>query len=240
MADRSRLLLTVSTLSLTAMAALGGCVETFDGNGVAAEEIRAERDFDRVSSRGVLEVSIAPGDFSVGLHIDENLLEHIDTFVSGDTLVIEVQGGNIGDVLPGPHVIISMPSLVGAELRGTGKLTTEDFDEEGPVTVQLGGTGEVSWTGSTPELSAVLNGGGEMFLDGSADRAEYYVSGAGRLDARELTAQRADVEISGSGNVQATVDGRVDARIEGTGSIELLGDVDEGSWDEGDGSIVAR
>ena len=32
----------------------------------------------------------------------------------------------------------------------------------------------------------------------------------------------------------------VDARIEGTGNIQLQGDVDEGQWDEGDGSIVAR
>ena len=239
MAERAQLSRSLSLAALW-LAALGGCVETFDGNGVAADEVRGERDFNSVSSRGVLEVSIAQGDFSVALHLDENLLEHIDTFVSGDTLVIEVEGGNIGDHVPGPHVIISMPSLSGAELRGTGTLTTEDFDEDGPVAVQLGGTGEVYWTGSTPELTATLNGGGEMFLSGSADRADYYVSGAGRLDARELTAQAADVEISGSGNVQATVDGRVDARIEGTGSIVLQGDVDEGQWDEGDGSIVAR
>jgi hypothetical protein len=68
----------------------------------------------------------------------------------------------------------------------------------------------------------------------------YYVRGTGTLDARDLTAQAADIEVDGEGTLSATVDGQVDARAR-AGSIELFGDVVEGTWSVTDeGSIDAN
>jgi hypothetical protein len=125
------------TLPLRELAALvgaasifaSGCVETFDGNGVPADESRPSSGFDRVTSRGPLDVAITQGDFAVGVHIDQNLLSRIGTTVSGDTLIIQAEGGNLGDIVAGPHITIAMPSLVGAEMRGTGTFTVDGFDE---------------------------------------------------------------------------------------------------------------
>jgi hypothetical protein len=215
-----------------------GCIETFDGNGVPAEEDRPVRDFDRVSSHGVLEVAITEGAYAVSVHIDQNLLSRLSTEVSGDTLVIQAEGGNLGDILPGPHVTIAMPSLVGAELRGTGTFDAEGFDEDEPVDVTLSGSGKMTWSGDASSLDAVLNGGGELQLDGSAARVDYHLAGAGSLDASGLTAGAADIEVEGTGSVTATVDGRVDAKVTGTGSIELRGDVTKGSWIEAEGGTI--
>jgi hypothetical protein len=52
-----------------------------------------------------------------------------------------------------------------------------------------------------------------------------------------LTAQDANIELSGSGSIIATVDGRVDAKVT-AGSVELFGDVDEGTWEEIDGGTI--
>jgi putative autotransporter adhesin-like protein len=215
-----------------------GCVETFDGNGVLAEEERSVRDFDRVSSHGVLEVSISEGPFAVAVHIDQNLLSRLSTTVSGDTLLIQAEGGNLVGILPGPHVTISMPSLLGAELRGTGSFDAEGFDEDEPVDVTLSGSGKMSWSGDASSLDAVLNGGGELTLAGSAARVDYHLAGAGSLDAHGLTAGAANIELEGTGSVSATVDGRVDAKVTGTGSIELAGDVSKGAWIEAEGGTI--
>jgi hypothetical protein len=215
-----------------------GCVETFDGNGVPADEERPLSGFDRVSSRGLLEVAITQGDFAVAVHIDQNLLSRLSTTLSGDTLIIQAEGGNLGDIVPGPHVTIAMPSLVGAELRGTGAFSAKGFDEETPVDVILSGSGDMSWSGDASSLDAVLNGAGELTLKGSAASVDYHLAGVGAFDARDFSAGAANIEVEGTGTLTATVDGRVDAKVTGAGSIELFGDVKKGSWIEAEGGTI--
>lgn len=222
-----------------AAALLPGCVEMFDGNGVLDEEVRPVRDFTRVHSRGVLDVTLTEGEFAVTVHIDENLLPHVRTTVSDDTLLISVEGGNIRGYLPGPHVVVAMPALRDAELTGSGSLVSTGFDADTDVSLELSGSGRLSWSGTASGLDALLAGSGELSLDGSAQTAELLLRGSGTLDARDLTARGANIEVDGSGSISATVDGRVDARAAGSGSIELFGDVSEGVWEEvGDATIT--
>jgi hypothetical protein len=218
------------------LAVLSGCVETFDGNGVAGSEEREVADFDSIVARGELEVVVTEGPFAVRVTIDENLLERIQAENNGGRLEVAAFGGNLGDILPGPHVTISMPELRSLELSGTGSVTATDFSESENVSLRLSGAGDLRWSGDAPGVLAELNGSGELTVGGSASRVTYLLTGAGTLDATALRARSANIEVRGSGNVSATVDGVVDARVEGTGTIELLGNVIEGNWvmlDEG-------
>jgi putative autotransporter adhesin-like protein len=214
------------------LSALAGCVQSFDGNGVPAEEARTATGFDRVSARGALDIEVERGDFAVGVSIDENLISRVATNLDGRSLLIRFEGGNLGDHLPGPHVRVRMPVLTDVELNGSGRLTARGFDGEEPANVELSGSGEVNWSGSSDSLDVVLNGSGDLTVTGEATRAHYFLAGSGTLDARELTAAGANIELEGSGSIQATVNGRVDARIEGSGTIELLGNVTRGDWSQ--------
>jgi hypothetical protein len=219
---------------------LPGCVDILDGNGVPGEDERELPEFERIVTQGNLDLMVTEGAFAVTVHIDENLVERVSTTVSGDTLDVEVEGGNLGEFLDGPHVIISMPELTGAELRGGGSVTATGFDGGGSVLLRALGAGRLSWTGRADEIGAGLEGTAEVTLSGRADAAVYYVRGTGTLDARDLTAQAADIEVDGDGTLSATVDGQVDARAR-VGSIELFGDVIEGTWSVTDeGSIDAN
>jgi hypothetical protein len=218
---------------------LGGCVQTYDGNGVLAEESRTATGFDRVSVRGALDIELQQGDFAVGVSIDQNLISRVSTRVDGRTLLVRFEGGNLGDHLPGPNVSVSLPLLADVELNGSGRLVASGFEGEEPASVELSGSGELVWSGSTDALDVVLNGSGNLTVSGEAESAEYYLAGAGTLDARELTAEGANIEVEGSGTIQATVDGRVDASVNGSGTIELYGDVTRGTWTETEeGSIT--
>jgi hypothetical protein len=215
------------------------CVETYDGNGTLAEETRAVTGFDRVLSRGVLDLTVTQADaFGLTVRIDSNLLERVVTSVSARTLVVEIDGGNLGGHLPGPHVIVSMPTLSDAELIGSGLLSIEGFSEDAPVSVELVGSGELTWSGDASDVEALLRGSGKLVLAGSTSSADLQVGGSGQLDARALTAQSASIDLDGPGIISATVDGRVDARAAGGGVVELYGDVIEGTWEESDGGTV--
>jgi hypothetical protein len=208
---------------------LPGCVDILDGNGMQAEEVRELSEFERVDTQGNLDLTLAEGPFAVTVRIDENLVERVSTSVSGGTLSVEVEGGNLGDFLDGPHVIVSMPELTGVELRGGGSVTAAGFDGGGSVLLRALGAGRLSWSGRADGIGARLEGTAEVTLAGRADAAIFYLRGTGVLDARDLTAQAADIEVTGDGVVTATVDGQVDARAS-VGSIELYGDVIQGTW----------
>jgi hypothetical protein len=220
----------------------GACVETYEGNGTRARETRAVTGFDRVLSRGVLDVTVTQAAaFGLTVSIDSNLLERVVTSVDTRTLVVEIDGGNLGGHLPGPHVIVTLPTLLDAELIGSGRLSAMGFSGDEPVSVELVGSGELTWSGDASDVEALLRGSGKLVLAGSTSSADLQVGGSGELDARSLTAESATIELDGPGIISATVDGRVDARAAGGGSVALYGDVVEGTWEESDeGTITAE
>lgn len=215
------------------------CVQRFDGNGVLVEEARAARDFERVMANGGLDLTVSEGEFAVTVRIDENLQPYVRTSVQGGTLRVSVDDGNIGDKLPGPHVLISMPALRDAETAGPGGVSAEGFVSEGPVSLELTGSGRLRWSGSAGALDAVLAGSGELAIEGSAESAVLLLRGSGALDARDLTASGARIEVDGSGNVSATVNGSVDARVEGSGTVDLYGRVIAGEFEPPDEDVIS-
>lgn len=214
-----------------------GCVEIVDGNEVLVEEQREARGFDQVNARGGLDVAISEGDFSVSVRIDENLLSHVRTSVDDDTLSISVDA-NLRDKLPGPHVLVSMPSLRDAETTGDGALTVSEFEAEAPISLELTGAGQLTWSGRATELDAVLAGTGAMSIEGTAESAELFLRGAGSLDARDLVADEANIELDGPGELSVTVNGLVNARAANGGTIDLFGRVRAGTLDESSGGTI--
>lgn len=215
------------------------CVETYEGDGTPAQETRALTGFDRVLSRGVLDVTLTEADaFGLTVRIDANLLERVVTSVSDRTLIVEIDGGNLGEHLPGPHVSVSMPALADAELIGSGRLSAEGFSGDEPVAVELVGSGELGWSGEASDVEALLQGSGKVVLTGSTSSVDLQVGGSGELDARALTARSANIELDGTGLISATVDGRVDARATGGGKVELSGEVIEGIWEESEEATI--
>lgn len=227
-------------LAATACALLAcACVETYDGNGVPAEETRSVSGFERVSARGALDVELSQAaTFGVSVRIDANLISRIHTSVTDRTLIVQVDGGNLGKSLAGPHVLVALPTLRDVELNGSGHLAAASFDGDESVSVELSGSGAVSWSGTSRALDAVLNGAGDLSLAGSATSLDLHLSGSGELDASALTARGASIELDGSGDISATVDGRVDARVDGSGSVELSGNVIRGTWEVSGGGAV--
>lgn len=215
-----------------------GCVDIVEGNKVQAEEARDARGFDKINARGGLDVAISQGDFAVTVRIDENLLRYVRTSVSNGTLTIAVDDANLRDMLPGPHVVVSMPALSDAETTGDGSMTAADFDTEAPLSLELTGDGALSWSGRATDLDVVLAGDGELSIEGTAEDTELFLRGGGTLDARDLVADAADIVLDGPGELSITVNGLVNARAANGGSVDLFGNVRAGELDESTGATI--
>jgi len=202
------------------------CNDGVDGNGERASEVRTHSQFSRIESRGSLSIDLTQSDtFSVEVSIDSNLLDSVITRVSEDTLIID-QAYPIDETVPGPHVIISLPSLAFARLSGSGDITAHAFSQPQDVQLSLSGSGRMSFGGSVPAVKARLSGSGEVFLDGSSDQLDLVLDGSGAIVADSLTSLAANVSLDGSGDIDARVNGPARVSLSGSGRIDLFGAAD--------------
>jgi hypothetical protein len=72
-------------------------------------------------------------------------------------------------------------------------------------------------------LSISLNGSNHAVLTGSVSAVTAHLGGSNRLSARQLSADAANVTISGSGNAAVDARQQIVAEISGSGSISVYG-----------------
>ena len=228
------------TLLLGLPVALSGCFGV-SGNGERERETRDHSGFVAIENEGELNVQVRRADaFRVSVSIDSNLLDNVKTRVRGDTLVID-NNVNLVDIVSGPHLLIEMPELRSVHLSGSGDLDAAGFDEANSVRFEQSGSADLRFEGAATRLAATITGSGDLQLVGTADFLDIRILGSGYVDARDLDAAEARLQIDGSGDIDATVHGEVDAEINGAGDVNLYGDVNLVRADEdGSGDIVVH
>jgi Putative auto-transporter adhesin, head GIN domain len=235
------------THSSTIAAALGTLVLTLsgcscwgvDGNGDRVTESRQTSAFSRVRSDCDLDVEIVQGDESkLTVSIDSNLMDYVHTRVEGDTLHIDLTE-DVGRVVEGPQVIVTTPSLTAAKLAGSGALSLELDEPKDALDLYLSGSGDLRFRGKTAALGAHLSGSGSMRLSGTTSDAELILSGSGEIRARDLTATSASIDLSGSGDITATVTDSVVVELNGSGDVDIYGGASlDGVKQNGSGDIT--
>jgi hypothetical protein len=217
---------------------LAGCEPYWNGNGQPATESRALEGFDDVDSEGPFDVRVEQGDvYRVIVTIDSNLLHALETRVVNRSLRI-TSSGHLGARVRGPNVIVTMPHITSATLSGSGRLDVFAVHTTDAVHVRLSGSGEIDFQGTAPAIDARLDGSGDINLAGSADRITLALLGSGALDAAGMPALSGSIDLSGSGEVRATVNGVVDVALGGSGDVDIYGNAELGHVSKsGSGSI---
>lgn len=120
------------------------------------------------------------------------------------------------------EIVVTAPDVNDFQLQGSAALTLRDYDQDA-LSVDISGSGEVTAFGRTRTM-------------------ELDISGSGDADLHDLTVTDANVAIAGSGEATLAPTGRADISISGSGDVDLLtrpaqlnqtvsgsGDVDVGS-----------
>ena len=202
-------------------------------------ETREAEAFSRVRSDASLDVKITQGDVAgVTVSIDSNLQRLVKTRVADDTLYIDLSE-DVGDVVNGPHVLITAPQLSAAKLAGSGSMTVAFQAPEQPLDLYLSGSGSIRFDGTTAALGAYLSGSGDIRLEGATSDADLKLSGSGSIRGQHLDSSSAAIVLSGSGDIAANVHDSVKVSLTGSGKIDLYGGANIDSYDNrGSGDIV--
>jgi len=171
------------------------------GNGTIKTEQRPVGPFTRIEAGGFYDIQWQPGLPSFSLTTDENLLSHIETRMNGSVLKIETHG----QIAPthGVTVIITSPSLTGAELSGALKLKA----------TQLSGD----------RFALDTSGATKVALAGRANRLIASLTGASKLNAERLQTQDVEISVTGAGKADVNATNSLRAAITGAGRVSYGG-----------------
>jgi hypothetical protein len=235
----------VAALSLL-VAACGSIVLETDndrvrGSGEVTTETRSITEFERIVLAGEGSVLLEAGpDGQIEIETDDNLLTHLRTDVSGDTLTISTELGTDIDPMSGVTYRLGCPEITAVVLSGAGTIDLASCATQGRLDMELPGAGTIL----APDLDAStvrasLPGAGSIVATGRVDLLEVVLAGAGEFDGRDLRAGDASVDSTGVGMTTVWATDELFVSLTGVGSVGYYGEPQVSSSVTGVGTIEA-
>ena len=195
-----------------------------DGNGSTATVRRVVGDFTNIASYGDFIVDVSIGaTTSVSVEADENLLSYIETYIQGNTLVIETENNHCIKSREQVYIHVVTPSVYELKMSGSGVIFCNNVNTD-ELKYVLSGSGEINSEGIvTNFIDADISGSGEIILAGSSVQTSFLISGSGNIKALNLEQEKCIATISGSGTIYAFVNELLDVLISGSGSVVYKG-----------------
>jgi len=173
------------------------------------DEVKEERKlegFTKVRVKGAVELYLVAGKAQkVSVETAADRLENVETYVRGDTLIIDMSNGKgrhfwrDADV----NVSISMPSLEAIEVSGAVDAEVSGVDSD--------------------SLKIDIKGAGDLDIEGKCKTLVIDVRGAGDIDAEGLKCENVELDIRGAGSATVFASNEIDADVAGVASISVYG-----------------
>jgi hypothetical protein len=185
------------------------------GDGHIETDDRTISAFTEIDAGGAFEIEWQSGSPALRITTDENLLSHVQTDVSDDTLRLHTHE----QIWPthGIKVVISSPTRTGARMRGAVKLTAKQLT--GPrFALEARGASRVSLDGTINELLADMTGASQLNASGLQTKTAE-ISTTGAADVEVAVAETLKVAVTGAGKVSYSGNPTIEKHITGAGSV---------------------
>jgi hypothetical protein len=188
------------------------------GNGHIETEDRTVAAFTEIDAGGAFEIEWQSGSPALRITTDANLLSHIESDVSGNTLRLRTDE----QIWPthGIKLVISSPTRAAARIRGAVKLIVKQI------------------SGTTFALEA--SGAAHVLLDGTVDHLLADMTGASELEAGGLQTRTAEISTTGAGDTEVAVSETLKVAITGAGKVSYSGNPTVEKHITGAGSVRRR
>jgi hypothetical protein len=209
------LLLSVVAFGMLTSCACSGLKVRYSKTEPQAMHERDLKDFERIELQGSLDVKYTQNDsFSVRVEAPVKVLHDVETYVTGNKLVVRMKGEgkliNLGvsdadDVT----VYVTSPDFLGISLMGSGDFLSAQPLDTDTLTIELRGSGDI------------------RFQDVICDQVNVSLIGSGDVSLDRVQTQWGQLDLIGSGDIDVFFDnsGEVNAQVKGSGDIEIKGTV---------------
>lgn len=151
----------------------------------------------------------------VRITMQQNLFEHLETYVSSNTLFFSFNNKQVQTSVP---IVIDV--------------YTDDLDK-----LELSGAGEI--VSELPPSSIKITGAGNVKCTGARDKVSANITGYGAIDLYDMPVKEAEVFISGNGSVYLRASETITATISGMGNVYYKGNPSISQIITGMGRIIS-
>lgn len=208
---------------LSALIVLGSCDYT-TGSGNIITEKRNLGNFSGIAVSSSVEVEVKIGaSQQVEVEADDNVIEYVDTHVSGNTLKIGLDGGHSFN---NTHikVYITTPGLSSIHASSSAEVKVLDVIKgEGKLSFEATSSADIESEVDAPEVVAKASSSGSVTLRGRTKDYTARVSSSGDIKSSELLSENADVEANSSGSADVHASVHLKANASSSGSIDYRG-----------------
>jgi len=221
-------ILVLLTLLVSAFLVMACGVFVTRGSGRMETESRDVSGFDAIVIEGFGNVIITQGESEyLEIEAEDNILPHITTRVSGDTLHISYDDNNWRRSIVPTRTItfdIGVIDLESIELSGAADIQIDSL-ETTALNLEVSGAGNAEIDNlQAKDLNVEYSGAGRCELGGEVQDQEVRVSGLGDYNAGNLKSQSASISLSGAGNVEVWAEDTLHIEVSGAGNVEYWGD----------------
>jgi hypothetical protein len=237
---RAARVLLVASLSVVVAAASASCTgERVRGSGKVVTKDVAVASFTRLQVSWGFAVTVAVGQPSLKLRIDDNLDRYLDVGVEGDTLRIGLQRvSSVSDATL--QATVTAPSLAQVQGSGSSRVQLQDRLAVDELRVELSGASRLDGPVDLTSATAALSGASQLELSGRAGSVNASASGASHLVLQQLQVDALEVSLSGASNAEVSVRRTISASLSGASSLRYRGSPTLARQDVSGGSSVTR
>ncbi|RYD79190.1 MAG: DUF2807 domain-containing protein, partial [Sphingobacteriales bacterium] len=147
---------------------------------------------------------------------DEKYMDDIITELEGSTLNIRSKNNSwTGKRNRQLKVYISFKKLEAIEISGASDVIGIGTIKQSSVKVEVSGASSLKGQFETGTLSVDLSGASQVNLKGSTEVLKAECSGASDMNAYDLTAELADLDVSGASDIEINVNKEIKAEASG-------------------------
>lgn len=118
---------------------------------------------------------------------------------------------------------LTVPDLDKITATHNGRITCKSFQSKALV-LAVDGSARFSFSKlETEDIKASVSGSGRIALAGQVGQQDIQVSGSGSVDASQLAGKTARISVTGSGNARMAVTATLDVEISGSGKVSYSG-----------------
>jgi hypothetical protein len=212
-------------LASALLIAVSGCLDfrgCINGSGNLKDEKRDLARFDGIELSGSAILHLTQGSpQSVRLEAEDNILDAISTEVSNGVLHIGtkrcIRNTRPIKVYATAEKIESIAVSGSGSIIGTNTITSDD------LRLEISGSGASDLDLRCRTLQMDISGSGRARLSGRVVEQSAQISGSGSILGYNLSTDRSDLTLSGSGTAQVNVSKELSVDISGSGMVYYIG-----------------
>lgn len=234
----------ILALALFFVVFITGCtMETVIGSGNIVTQMPDATGFEEIEVASHCDVEIYQDSiYMVQVTEYENLMQYLKFEVIGKKLLISIKPDHISISNSHARAVIHMPDVLRKlTISGSSDINIKSGFKD-ISSLYVSGSGNI--IGEKPavmdNISASVDGSGDITMVGSANNLNLSISGSGNIDFAGVKALSANCDIDGSGDIAVNVSNSLSATINGSGDIVYYGNPTVTKRINGSGKIVKR